>query len=447
MRLLGFQITRVKTQPASTNYLAPRGWYPLVKESFTGAWQRGKTVTVDFATSYSAVYSCVSLIAADIAKLRFYLAERDADGIWSETTSPAFSPVLRKPNHYQTRLNFFEHWVLSKLIHGNTYVLKKRDTRGVVVGLYILDPMRTKPMVTPSGEIWYELHQDNLSYVDSASIYVPATEIIHDRMAPLFHPLCGVSPLYAAGTAAMQGLSIQEEATHFFRNGARPSGILSAPGEIKEENIARLKQDWENNFSGANAGRVAVLGDGLKWEALTINAHDAQLIEQLKWTAETVCSVFHVPAFLAGVAPMPAVSDVQSMLMQYYSNCLQVHIESILECLDEGLGLFANKDGKTYGVEADLDYLLLMDTSKLVASLKEAVGAGVMKPNEARKKLGLKPVKGGDTPYLQQQNFSLAALADRDANDPFAKPLPPPPEPEKTVIIETTKETITQEPA
>lgn len=37
-----------------------------------------------------------------------------------------------------------------------------------------------------------------------------------------------------------------------------------------------------------------------------------------------------------------------------------------------------------------------------------------MAPNEARATVGLPPVVGGDTPYLQQQNFGLFALARRD---------------------------------
>ena len=52
---------------------------------------------------------------------------------------------------------------------------------------------------------------------------------------------------------------------------------------------------------------------------------------------------------------------------------------------------------------------------------------GLLSPNEARKKYqGFGPVDGGDTPYLQQQNYGLSALAKRDANDPFAKPKPAP---------------------
>ena len=62
-----------------------------------------------------------------------------------------------------------------------------------------------------------------------------------------------------------------------------------------------------------------------------------------------------------------------------------------------------------------------MDTATLVESEAKAVAGGIKSPNEARKRLNLPPVKGGDTPYLQQQNFSLAALDRRDqSDDPFA---------------------------
>jgi len=62
-----------------------------------------------------------------------------------------------------------------------------------------------------------------------------------------------------------------------------------------------------------------------------------------------------------------------------------------------------------------------MDTATLVTTIKDSVGAGVMAPNEARAKFDLRPVPGGDAPYMQQQNYSLEALAKRDAQaDPFA---------------------------
>jgi HK97 family phage portal protein len=219
----------------------------------------------------------------------------------------------------------------------------------------------------------------------------------------------------------MQGLKIQNNSASFFANGSQPGGILTAPGAISNETAERLKAHWDTNYSGANVGKVAVLGDGLKYEPMAINAVDSQLIEQLKWTAEVVCATFGVPAYMAGIGAMPTYNNIEALNQQYYSQCLQIHIESIELCLNEGLAL-----PKSYGTRFSIDDLLRMDTATMVKAEAEAVGAGIKSPNESRLRLNLPPVKGGATPYLQQQNFSLAALDDRDRGDPFAKPQPAP---------------------
>jgi len=65
-----------------------------------------------------------------------------------------------------------------------------------------------------------------------------------------------------------------------------------------------------------------------------------------------------------------------------------------------------------------------MDTSTLITAEGNAVRAGIKAPNESRARLNLPPVPGGDSPYMQQQQFSLEALAERDSESPFAKPPP-----------------------
>ncbi|MES2036003.1 MAG: phage portal protein [Pseudomonadota bacterium] len=399
------------------------GWFSVVREGFTGAWQRGEELRVETALSHPALFRCISLISSDIGKMCLDLVEEVEDGVWEPTTSPAFSPVLTKPNHYQNRIQFFTQWVISKFVHGNTYVLKERDNRGVVVAHYVLDPLRVRPLVTPDGGVYYQLGRDNLSFVEDAQAYVPASEIIHDRWNCYFHPLVGLSPIYACGLAAMEGQEIQRNATRFFRNGSQPGGILTAPDHIDDDTAKRIKDYWDEKFTGENVGKVAVLGDGLKYESMSVNANDAQMIESLKWTSETICSVLGVPAYMAGVGPAPLNNNVEALAQQYYSQCLQIHIESIELCLDEGLKLPA-----PYGLRFDLDDLLRMDTATQITTLKEAVTGGLMKPDEARAKLSKRKVTGGDAVYLQQQNFSLAALAKRDAKaDPFsgAKPAAP----------------------
>jgi HK97 family phage portal protein len=397
------------------------GWFPLVKEPFTGAWQRNLELRPESVLAHPTVYACVSLIAADIGKLRVKLVAQDADGIWSETESNAFSPVLRKPNRYQTRIKFFEQWVTIKLIHGNTYVLKQRDARGVVVALYLLDPKRVTPLVAEDGAVYYRLCRDDLSGVSADDVTVPAREIIHDVAITLHHPLIGVSPLSACGLTAAQGLAIQRQSARFFANSAQPGGILTAPAEINDATAARLKAHWEANYTGENAGKVAVLGDGLKYEPITATAADSQLIEQLKWAAETVCSVFHMPPYKVSIGPAPNASTDGDLNQEYYSGCLQSLIESIELLLDEGLEL-----PRPYGTEFDIDGLLRMNTAARYRANSEAIGGGWFAPNEARRREGLAPVEGGDSPLIQVQNYSLAALAKRDQNDPFITPTPGP---------------------
>lgn len=95
------------------------------------------------------MWACITLIAGDISKLRIKLMAKDADGTWNETTNPAYSPVLYDPNPYQTDHQFLEHWILSKLLAGNTYVLKRRDNRNVVSALYVLDPSKVQALTEP----------------------------------------------------------------------------------------------------------------------------------------------------------------------------------------------------------------------------------------------------------------------------------------------------------
>lgn len=406
MRLLGLNITREK----AASYQRPDtrgGWWPIVKESFAGAWQQNVEIKQESVLSFHAVFACQTLIASDIAKLRIKLVQQDSDGIWSETKNPAYTPVLRKPNRFQTRIQFFENWVLSKLQRGNAYILKERDGRGVVVRLYVLDPTLVTPLVADDGSVFYELQTDKLAGVDDRVI-VPAREIIHDRFNCFFHPLVGLSPIFANGLGAMHGLAIQDNSAQFFANGSQPGGVLTAPGAIDPTTAERLKAHWDANYTGKNRGKVAVLGDGLKFEIMAAKATDSQMIEQLKWSAEVVCSTYHVPSYMVGVGQAPAYNNIEALNAQYYTQCLQILLESIELCLDEGLAT-----GETLGTEFDLDQLLRMDSATMMDVLEKSKGK--MTPNEQRKRINLGKVAGGDTVYLQEQDHSLEWLSRRDA--------------------------------
>lgn len=425
IRALVAFVTKKDASVATTQVWNQGGWWPRVMESFTGAWQRNVEVRRDLVLSYYAVYACITRISGDIGKLRPMLMELDADGIPVERQSPGYSPVLRRPNRYQTWQKFVEFWIVCKLIHGNAYILKIKDARGTVIAMHVLDPQRVRVLVGRDGSVFYAVNQDDLANIktEEGSLVLPASEIIHDPMITMFHPLMGVSPIYACGLAATQGLAIQNNSATFFQNMSRPSGLLSAPTEVEDKTIEQIRQQWHENYAAHNIGKIAVIGDGLKYQPLGISAEDAQLIEQLKFTAEQICTTFHVPGYMVGVGPAPSFNNIGALNQQYHSQCLQVLIESLEAHLNAGLGL----DGHNRFVELDLDDLIRMDGATQVDMLVKEVAGAIRKPNEARRKRRLGPVVGGDTIYMQQQNYSLAALDARDKTNPLVAPPPPPP--------------------
>lgn len=400
-----------------------RGWN-LIYESFSGAWQRNITVANNSVLMNDTLFACITLIASDISKMPFKLVVWDPKQEWNSEVvdgSP-FLAVLRKPNRYQNHIQFKENWLLSKLIDGNTYVLIERDARGVVKSLYILDPNRVTVKLAEDGSVWYQLDTDTLAGIDGESVMVPASEIIHDRFNTLYHPLVGISPITAAALTAMGGIKMQEHAVKLFGNNARPGGILTASNEIDDEAAAKLRDEWNAAFSGDSAGKVAVLGEGLTFTSLAESNKDSELIQQMQWGANAICAVFHVPSYKVNVGEMPKYDNINALNTQYLTQCLQKYISQMEICMDEGLGLDTKKDDRWLEVQLDLDALLRMDSKTLSETLKIDTSAGIMKLDEARRKKNLGPMEGGDSAYLQEQNYSIAALAKRDAKeDPFAK--------------------------
>lgn len=416
-------------------------WWPgAILESYSGAWQQNVIAAPPSnLLAFPPVYACVTGIAQDVGKIRVKLS-RDISGIWEEITeNQPWLPLLRNPNHYQDIQQFLERWVISKLIYGNTYIIKFRDERRVVNELYILHPHCIKPLVAENGDIYYEIQRDDLAGLTLermnefearyGKFAIPESEIIHDRINPLWHDLVGVSPLYACGIAATVGSNIQNAAAYFFQNRGIPGGHLSAPGPISDETAARLKAAFEAGFSGTNAGKTLVTGDGLKYEPFGWTADHNQQKEQLDQAIDAVAIAFRYPIWkLTGKTP-PYTKPDQAQTM-YYTDCLGPHLVAIEKRLDRGLEL-------PLGVhcEFDLDELLRMDQTALYESLNAA--GKFMKLNEQRFRANLHDLnKGGDTVYKQEQDHSVEWVHDMDKMllekgvEPKPAPSVPPPSPE-----------------
>lgn len=424
----------------------PGAWrnaWRVISEPFSGAWQKNVTETQGDLLTYPTLYACIYRIASDFGKLPFTLRKREKSGVWVEVESPAYSPVLRKPNHYQTSAQFREHWMITKLVSGNAYLLKRRDDRGVVTQLYVLDPNRVIPMVSDSGAVFYQLQTDAINSLPEGypadGLVVPASEIIHDRCMTIHHPLIGVPPMAAAYWPAVKNMKILRSATEFFANNAQPGGILYAPAGMTEEDGEALKKFWEENYTGSNAGKIAVVGADMKFTQFSMKSIDSQMVEQMKHSDEQICQPFGIPPFKIGIGSIPDGIDVDGLNQIYYSDALQTHIEHAELLLDEGL-----KISRPLGVEMDIEPLIRMDEGKRADVAVKLVGGGVETPNEGRLRFNHAPLVGGDTVYMQQQDYPLDQVRLNKIEQPAPEPAPAISEEDQRAIDEMRAYVATQ---
>jgi HK97 family phage portal protein len=435
MRIFGFDISRKKALSPVADWR--HGWR-VIHEPYAGAWQKNEELKVGDLTCYPTLYACLSAISQDIGKLPFALMQRTGDGIYVQVENPAYSPVLRKPNGYQNPQQFREAWILSKLMDGNTFVLKQRDNRGVVTALYVLDPCKVTPLVSNSGEVFYQIqynYPNNLlpeSY-PGEQITIPASEIIHDRINPFHHQLLGVPPLCAAALAAGKNLKILRNSSKFFENGANPGGLISGPAGLSESDAEALKTYWNENFQGDNTGRVAVIGADLKFTPFGFKSADSQLVEQLRYSDEQICQPFRIKPYKVGIGNPPGGWKSDDVNVEYHSDALSPLIESMENLLIDGLGV-----ARPLEIWLDTEPLWRMDEGKLAEVQTKLVQGMVRKPDEARKKFNDPPTDGGDTLWGQHQDYPLGMLRNRDD----LSPVRPEPAPESAEQLEAANEEV-----
>lgn len=411
MRLFGVNLGK-KERDFTAVQSAGRGWLSVFDWK-PGAFQQDtrnpESDAVTDALMVAVVYACLRQIVWDISKLRICI-KRLVKGIWEEGTHQTLLRLLRRPNPYQTWIDFIQSWLLSWLIAGDTFVVKGRQN-GIIVELHVLRPDLCTPVVaTDTGDVFYRVAvMDGLvGLTPGEQAYFPASDIIHHRYLAISHPLTGSSCLQRAQLAARMREGILDVGAEMAENGGVPPGLLIAPEGMTQEQLKELADKW----AARKKGRIAVVDAAFKFEAIAAKYIDSQSKEFAGVAAEDICTAFNMPPWKVGVGTRPAGFDVEAQQIIYYQDCLQLPIEHIEMLMDSGLEL-----AEDVSVEFDIAGLTMMD-SKARADYLTKMVKGVMKPNEARKIVGLPPVEGGDDVYMQQQEYSLSALHKRDLAAP-----------------------------
>ena len=384
-------------------------------------WQRNLAVFRN--PRIAVVYACVAAYAQSIATMGVAHMKILEQGGHQPVKTSALSRILRAPNEYQTRSDFFLNLVYTLMLRGNAYALAFRNDRFEVESLHLLPAHQTAPWIDPDSRAWYYAVGNN-PMVGDLEMLVPARDVLHIRLHTTEgHPLVGRSPLEHAGAAMSINTAISGNEAAFFNNMSRPSGVLSSDVSLTEEQIGKLRGAFEGLSQGLNAGKVPVLPYGLKWQPMTITSQDAQLIEAFKMSIEEIARVYRVPLALVGDYTKATYNNTETLIASWLATGLGFVMEHLEMAFSRFFRLAADEH-----MEFNPDVLLRSNFEARINGLTKAIGGGLYSPNEARAREGLGAVEFGDEPRVQQQNVPLSAVGQMP--EPAPRPDPPVPAPQ-----------------
>ncbi len=344
----------------------------------------------------TTVESCVSTISQTVAMLPVHhYREKEGGGNEIITTSAA-SRILRKPNPYQTKSDFFLGYTRALLLRGNAYSVATRNNRHEIDALYPQNMMEV--YVSKDYKDVYYSSDDDILIDFKPDRFIPSRDIYHTRLNTKEHPLVGVSPLTAMAISAMTGNSIQGHENRFFTNMARPSGVISTDMQLSGEQTKELRKRFNENSQGMNTGGTTILTNGLKFQQISMSAIDSEIIETYKMTKMDIASVYRVPMPLIGSMDSATFNNVEALYKFWISGSLGF----LLDHLEEGLHELFNLPPDEF-INFDTDYLLRSDFQSRIDGFAKGVQGGVYTPNEVRAKEGLSSKPNGDDIYLQAQ--------------------------------------------
>ena len=400
-------------------------------------WQKGYNVR-PFGTTSAMVEACVSAYAQTIAMCPGDHWRKNSKNGRDRVTNSALSRILREPNDYQSISDFMLNLTRDLYLEGNAYALCLRNSRYEISELH---PMRASlcwPQVAPDGSIFYAIAGNTIienRLGEEFLPYVPARDVLHIKLHSnqqnAYYPLLGVSPLVSAALDIATSDAIKGQQLAFFTNQARPSFVLSTDLLLDKDVVSALRDRWNDQATGLNAGGTPILTGGLKPFPITQRNRDAQIAEMLKMSDQDIALVFRIPFALLGIGGAPH-GSTEILMNEWVSSGLGFALNHVEEAFGQAFNLDGQPDEY---VEFDTEALLRSAFKDRIAALKEGVTGGIFSPNEARNKEGLPDVKEGDMPRVQQQMVPLDFAAGVAPGGPLGtkptiSPMPPaPPQP------------------
>ena len=387
---------------------------------FLGGSTSGKAVTERSAMQMTAVYSCVRILAEAIAGLPLHLyTYKDDGGKEKAIGHPLYLLLHDEPNPEMSSFVFRETLMTHLLLWGNAYAQIIRNGKGEVVALYPLMPNRMTVDRDSSGQLFYSYQMNNTDAptMKTGTVILKPSDVLHIPGLG-FDGLVGYSPIAMAKNAIGLAIATEEYGAKFFANGATPGGLLEYPGTVKDPD--RVRESWNKGFSGSqNAGKVAILEEGMKYTPISIAPEQAQFLETRKFQINEIARIFRVPPHMVGDLEKSSFSNIEQQSLEFVKYTLDPWVVRWEQSLSRAL--FTPEEKKRYFFKFNVEGLLRGDYQSRMNGYATARQNGWMSANDIRELENLDriPAEDGGDLYLINGNMlplvHAGAFADIDS--------------------------------
>jgi len=351
---------------------------------------------IDHADLYKTqheVRTVIDFLARNIAQIPLQAYRRVSDTERERITGTPLTATIENPDVYITRTRWMEALVKDLCIFDEAIRVKVRNADGKIA-LVRIPPNLVKPI----GTNW--LRPDGYQVIGQGrTVEFSRDEVIHIHGYDPKDPRKGLSPLETLRQLLAEQYAAAEHREGLWRQGARASLVIERPlgaPPWSDNARSRFKAEWDASFTGArNSGKTAVLEEGMIAKPLeTFSPRDAQYLETAQLAREIVAAAYGVPAGLLGLGATTYASLTEQN-RQLYQNALAPWLTLIQEELEAQLLPDFGTDESTY-LEFQLQDKLRGSFEEQAAVLQASVGAPYLTRNEARARLNLSSIAGGD---------------------------------------------------
>lgn len=243
------------------------------------------------ALGVATCFSCLRVVSETLGVLPWKQFEIRANGRGRDSvTGDSVDRLLRvAPNPEMTLIDWRVAMVMCAML-ADAYSLIERTLAGEPLALWPMHPSRVCVKRNASDQLYYEVVDDN-----GYPIPIAANDMFHVK-GPTFDGMAGHKIIDAARESFGLTVAAEQFGSSFFGNAARPSAVVEIPEAMGDKAYRRFRKSMQELYASVkNAGRIAILEEGAKWNPITIHPDEAQHLETRKHQIREVCRWFRVP--------------------------------------------------------------------------------------------------------------------------------------------------------